>query len=200
MNRYEFPSDILSEDLLCQALQPERVDAIRKACREPGAEHHGICIHHHVIDTSCPAITVPSADALISQGVLLYVPDLEQQYQFMSEWIKPGGFMSHQNDYSIYPSFPDAPYWNSHWGCAEWMWNLAKRKQLFVINREPHSRHLKLMEQHGFQLVCEKRIKRVGMPRRKLAAQWRGMSDDDLTTRAAYILAVKNARDGDDRD
>ncbi len=191
LTSYQFPHDVLSETHLCRSLHPRRLHSIRAACRQPGTKQHGISISHHVLELVSPPFAAHLADAIISQGVLLYVPDLDQQYRFMSECLRPGGFMSHQNDYSIFPSFPRAPHWNSHWGCSDVLWNLAKRKQLFVINREPHSSHLQLMKKYGFDVICDQQIRRRGIERNKLARRYRELSDDDLLTRSAFVIAVK---------
>ncbi|MCC6124176.1 MAG: hypothetical protein IT426_04395 [Pirellulales bacterium] len=191
---YKFPSEILSDRLLAKTLEPNRLDAIRAACRDPGNEHRGISLRHHVISDPTDELPNDFADLVLTQGVLLYVPDIENEYRCMSAWLKPGGFMSHQNDYRVFPSFPDTKHWNSHWGCSDLMWSIITRKQLFTINRQPHSAHLELMRKYGLKVVFESKTRREGIAREKLAKRFRDLSEEDLHTSSAFILAVKRPR------
>jgi hypothetical protein len=188
---YEFPAEILTDQRLDAALSTARLDAIRAACRDPGSVHDGISIQHHVLQSLKNELRTGFADMVLTQGVLLYVPDLEEEYQLMSSWLKPGGFMTHQNDYRVEPSFPDTKYWNSHWGCSELMWSIVTWKQLFAINRRPHSAHIELMRRNGLKIAYELKYPREGIPRSELAKNFRKISDDDLRTSAAFVVAVK---------
>lgn len=61
-----------------------------------------------------------------------------------------------------------------------------------MINREPYSFHIDLINKIGFNIVYEKKIKDISEIKRKhLASRFRGISEDDLTTSAAFIQAVK---------
>jgi hypothetical protein len=73
------------------------------------------------------------------------------------------------------------------------MWRLIKGRRVYLINREPHSTHLTLLEKRGFDVICNLRIidKSSSIKRADLAPRYRGMSDDDLITSGAYIQAVK---------
>jgi hypothetical protein len=191
LTSYKFPSDILTEDRLAEALEPARLEAVHAACREPGSMHRGIAIQHKVMPFPSDILPNGYADMVLSQGVLLYVPDLESEYRCMAAWLKPGGYMSHQNDYRAEPSFPNTKYWNSHWGCSDLMWSIVTWRQLFTINRTPHSAHVELMKKYGIHVVFESKTRREGIARQKLARRFRNMPDEDLLTSSAFIVAVK---------
>lgn len=191
---YKFPSHILGDRILEAALAPRRLDNLRAACRDPSAHDRGIVIRHHVTrDAGVSCLSAECADMIVSQSVLIYMPDLDGQYRSMSRILKPGGYMTHQNDYSIELSFSDTEYWNSHWGCSDPMWSLLKWRQLFVINRQPHSVHIDMMKKNGFEILHEVKSEHRGIPREKLASRFCRLSDADLSTRAAFIIAKKSS-------
>jgi SAM-dependent methyltransferase len=193
---YKFPTEIFSEPHLRASLAPERLEAIRAACRAPGSECQGVLLRHHTVRSGTPALPDGYADMILSQAVLLYVPDLESVYASMVRLLRPGGFMTHQNDYRISPSFPDTPYWNSHWACSYPLWNILKWRQLFVINRHPHSSHLALMKKYDLDVVYQQAFRRSdGIPRGRLSREFCEISDADLETSAAFLVAVKRSQD-----
>ena len=101
LESYKFPRDILGDPLLDAALAPRRLDANCAACRDPGANHSGIVLRHQVTGSGCSPLPAECADMILSQSVLTYVPNLDGQYRSMARLLKPGGFMTHQNDYSV---------------------------------------------------------------------------------------------------
>lgn len=189
---YEFPHGILTEERLRRCLDEPRLCAIRNALREPGVRRDGIRIQHCLIAERGIELDEGSFDMIFSQGVLLYCPELESMYRSMAKWLKPGAFVSHQIDFSCSPSFPETNYWNSHWGCSDLLWSMLQYKQSFVINRHPHSKHLEFMQKYGLEVVYDRQIRdQSGIPRAKLAPRFRSLEVDDLTTRAAFIIARK---------
>ena len=72
------------------------------------------------------------------------------------------------------------------------MWKLIKGKRPYLLNREPHSTHITILQEKGFRIVCDKRIRsRSGLTRDDLAEEFKSISDDDLFTCGAFIQAVK---------
>jgi SAM-dependent methyltransferase len=192
LSSYEFPTDVLNDQRLGQALDRRRLDAMRAACRNPGKELDGVLLRHVTTQSGRHALPDDYADMILSQSVLTYVPDLEDLYRAMYRWLKPGGCMTHQCHYSVDLTFSDPPYWNSHWGCSDRMWSLLKWKQTVVVNRHPHSAHLEFLQNTGFRILREVRYSvKAGLPRRRLAARFRGIPDDDLSTGGAFLVALK---------
>jgi len=112
-------------------------------------------------------------------------------YRAMYQWLKPGGYMSHQIDFKCHDS---AREWNGHWTYSNLMWKLVRGKDVWLINRLPYSEHVELIEKAGFRIVGEQLVRRASnVRRRQLASKFRRIPDSDLTTTDAFVQAVKMA-------
>jgi SAM-dependent methyltransferase len=183
-----FPGDILTEETLARALRPERIDAIRRAVtlpmeRDPvTVEYKAPWFDPHVIETD-------SVDLIVSQSVLEHVDDLAGTYRALYQWLKPGGWMSHQIDFK---SHQLSKRWNGYRTCSEGMWTLTVGRRPFLINRQPASVHLRLLQEAGFTLVTQQKYLRDdGVRRTELAPLWSGLSDEDLNCSGLYVIARK---------
>jgi hypothetical protein len=97
--------------------------------------------------------------------------------------------MSHQIDLK---SHGLTRSWNGFRACSESLWKLAFGRRPYMINRHPASEHLRLMREAGFELRLQDRLQRQdGIGRDALAPQWLGISDEDLSTSALYVIATK---------
>ena len=130
-----------------------------------------------------------SVNMIFSQAVLEHVDELNPTYERMYSWLKPNGFMSHSIDFKSHGS---ANEWNRHWTYPDFTWKLIKGKRPYLINRLPHSQHIKLMNETGFKVVCDIRSQ---LPSRissnSLAPRFRNMQQDDLITSSAFIQSSK---------
>ena len=132
-------------------------------------------------------------DMIYSQAVLEHVDDLTGAYRAMRRWLKPAGYMSHQIDFK---SHGTADEWNGHWAYSDLMWAVIRGRRPYLLNREPHSSHIAILEREGFTIRCDKTVKTCSnLARDALAQRFRSISDDDLTTSGAFIQAVRH--DGD---
>lgn len=131
-----------------------------------------------------------SVDMIYSQAVLEHVDDLRGAYQAMCLWLKPKGFISHQIDFKCHGL---ADSWNGHWTFSDFTWRLMRGKRAYLLNREPHSTHIKLVREAGFEIVCDEKIE---MPSKilleELAARFKNMSAEDMVISGAFIQALKN--------
>ena len=136
-----------------------------------------------------PAVIRPgSVDFICSQAALEHVDDLDGAYSAMRRWIAPTGLMSHQIDYKCHRK---ADTWNGHWTYSDFAWKVVVGRRSYLLNRAPHSRHLEMLARHGFEVLDERPTKAESrLARAALAPRFRGLSDDDLTTSGAYILAT----------
>ncbi|HWS68394.1 MAG TPA: hypothetical protein VN325_36960 [Steroidobacteraceae bacterium] len=125
-------------------------------------------------------------DMIFSQAVLEHVDDLESAYAAMRVWLASGGWLSHQIDFRSHGTTTE---WNGHWTCGDLTWRLLRGRRKFLINREPHSTHLRLLREAGFTVVSDETVNAPGVDRRKLAPRFTSISDQDLTTSGAYIQA-----------
>ena len=183
-----FPSHILTEAALDEALNPERIAAIRRAVTSPSprdsitAEYKAPWFDPRVIEEN-------SVDLVVSQSVLEHVVDLPATYKALYQWVKPGGWMSHQIDFK---SHGMTTRWNGYRTCSERLWEVTLGKRPFMINRQPASVHLRLIQEAGFKVVThQKYMRKDGIRREELAPRWTDISDEDLNCSGMYVIATK---------
>jgi SAM-dependent methyltransferase len=189
LDSYEFPSHILSADRLEESLRPDRLAALRAHLGGEGRGRDDIVLEYvpgwHDPDTG-PEGTL---DLVFSQAVLEHVDDLESAYRAMRRWLRPGGVLSHTIDFR---SHGTAQGWNGHWALGDLSWKLVRGRRPFLLNREPLSTHLALMERLGLEVVVDVRTTlRPEIHRDGLAPRFRGLSDEDFKTSSAFVQAVK---------
>ena len=184
-----FPSHILTDKYLSNSLSDERIDSIRDAIKKSASDDKKLTIDHIAPWTDSTAIENDSIDLIISQSVMEHVNDLETAYDAMKVWIRPGGVMSHQIDLS---SHNLTKLWNGHRQYPDFIWKIIVGRKSYLINREPCSRHLSLIEENGFKvLCCMKRYDDSGMGKSRLSSKWQDISDDDLDCRGLFVQAIK---------
>ena len=194
---YDFPRHILTDERLAASLAPERVEAIRNAALRPGSAGPSRGNEHvrYVCPWYAPDVVADgTADMVLGQGVLQDMDDrhaddtLTMAFRAMARWLRPGGVMSHQVELAC----PGGDFWNEHWTYPDLAWRVVRGGRPYYKNRAPMSRYLRLHEAHGFDIRQVIPVKEVsGLRRDRLAERFRGLSDEDLNTRAVYILAVK---------
>jgi hypothetical protein len=187
LNDYSFPRAILTADRLRQALAPERLARIRASVKDCASSES--LIQYRAPWYNEQVIEHNSIDMIFSQAVLEHVDQLLETYRTMRLWLAPEGLMSHMIDLK---SHGWAEEWNGHWIYSDFMWKLMRGKDVWLINREPASRHIKMLSDEGFRIVCQDRTTLPSkVTRRQLATRFRDMPEDDLTTSGLFIHAVK---------
>lgn len=183
-----FPGGILGEAALDEALQPERIEAIRRAVVSSSpqnpitAEYKAPWFDPRVIEPS-------SVDLITSHSVLEHVVDLAATYQALYQWLKPGGWMSHQIDFKCHGL---SKRWNGYRTCSESMWKVTLGRRPFMINRAPASVHLRMMRDAGFRVVtAQEHVRDDGIRRDELAPRWADISEADLNCSGLYVIATK---------
>jgi hypothetical protein len=186
---YAFPGQILTETVLTAALDESRLARIRESVRRPNVPGSMIAYRTRYFDES--AIERDSIDLLYSQAVLEHVDDLPGAYRAMRLWLKPGGVLSHEIDFRCHNTAHD---WNGHWKYSDRIWTVIRGKRSYLLNRQPYSRHLQLMAENGFDLAEARKDKLESrLTKDDLAPRFRQITDDDLTTCSAHLLAVKRS-------
>lgn len=184
---YAFPSHILAEDVMRATLDGARLRKIEESVRTCTSTRSWV--QYRAPWFGSEVIEPATADMIFSQAVLEHVDDLPGVYRAMRLWLKSDGLISHAIDFK---SHGFAREWNGQWTHSELKWKLIRGKDSWLINREPHSTHLRLLEQEGFRLICHVAGRRPSTVRaRDLAARFRNMSEDDLTTADVFLQAVK---------
>jgi hypothetical protein len=184
---YRFPGHILTPGRMRVALDTARLARIRESIQRTDAKDS--MIQYRAPWSTSAAVERETLDLVYSQATLEHVDGLPDVYRAMYDWLKPGGYMSHQIDFKCHNS---AREWNGHWTYSDLMWKLVRGKDVWLINRLPYSAHVEMMEKAGFRIVSEQLVRRASNVRRsQLASQFREIPDRDLTTTDAFVQAVK---------
>jgi SAM-dependent methyltransferase len=139
--------------------------------------------------TSPKDIAVASLDLIFSQAVLEHVDALEETYQAMFAWLKPGGYASHRIDFSAHWL---SPFWNGHWAYSDWQWRLVRGNRKFLLNREPLSTHLACAKKVGFTvLLLRQDHGSGGLGMEALSQRFQALSAEDVQTRGAMLILRK---------
>lgn len=187
LSSHKFPSNILTADRLNDALNNHRLEFIRQSVADVNISSS--MIQYKVPWYNSNIVEKESVDMIFSQAVLEHVDELNLTYERMYSWLKPNGFMSHSIDFKSHGS---ANKWNGHWTYSDFTWKLIKGKRPYLINRLPHSQHIKLMNQTGFKVVCDIRSQLPSkINSNRLAPRFKNMQQDDLTTSSAFIQSSK---------
>jgi hypothetical protein len=95
--------------------------------------------------------------------------------------------MSHQIDFRCHGK---ADTWNGHWAYSDTAWKIIVGRRPYLLNRVPHSEHIRLLREAGFAIVSEKITRAPSVLRsRQLAPRFRQLSETDLTVSGAFVLA-----------
>lgn len=187
LDSYGFPSDVLTDERLDSALDADRIGRLRDSVVDMHGEDSVIQYRVPWFDSS--VLEKNAVDMIFSQAVLEHVDDLTKTYKAMYSWLSPSGFMCHQVDFR---SHGFAGEWNGHWTYSDLVWKMYRGKRAFLLNREPHSTHVKLLQETGFKVFLDKQVTSTSnIDRSRLSHRFRDMSDEDLTTSSAFIVAGK---------
>ena len=145
---YAFPHQVLGDEPLAAALADDRVARIRDSVRNQNTAGSMIDYRTRWFDET--AVERDSVDLLFSQAVLEHVDELPGSYRAMRLWIKPDGMISHQIDFRCHNT---ARVWNGHWRYSDAVWTMIRGRRSYLLNREPYSTHLRLLEENGFTFV-----------------------------------------------
>jgi SAM-dependent methyltransferase len=184
---YEFPGWLASPGQLEAALAPARLAAIRRGIEDADAADS--MIRYKAPWTAGEVIDEGGVDYIFSQAVLEHIDDLEGVYAAMRRWLKPGGLMTHQIDFKCHDK---AGTWNGHWAYPEFVWKIIVGRRPYLLNRQPHSAHVALLGRHGFDILEDAAEHLPSRLRREqLNPRLRGLTDADLTTSGAFIVAAR---------
>jgi SAM-dependent methyltransferase len=138
---------------------------------------------------SVNAIPSGSLDLVFSQAVLEHIDALQESYEAMYRWLKPGGFASHVIDFGAHRV---APTWNGHWAYSDWQWRLVRGGREFLLNRAPLCSHITYAKKVGFQIAAVKRYYDTsGFSLGQLSPRFRFTNAEDMKTRSALVILRK---------
>jgi SAM-dependent methyltransferase len=186
---YSFPDHILTPAILEASLAPARVAAIRAAVTGETADASGIRVVYETPDALKRGIPPGSIDMVFSQAAMQYVTDLDSYYQTMYKWLRPGGMITHQMQFTSEGITRD---WNGFMAVSDFTWETLTHERLYVMSRQPCSWHITAMEKAGFKVAkCLRELGSSALTRRDLAPRYRQVPDEDLETRGVDLVGVK---------
>ena len=188
LNSYGFPITVLDDAWLDRCLATTRVESIRRAVAGDMGSDEMIELRYFAPWDDSAAILPESVDWIFSQAVLEHVDNVVAAYANLMKWLRPGGLMSHAIDYTCHGLTSD---WNGHWTVGDGVWRIARGKRSYLINRLPHSAHIQMIRACGFSIVKEIRVGGKALDRTTCAPRFQYLSDDDLSTASAFIIALK---------
>lgn len=176
-----FPHELFPDEQLAQSLSDEWLARIR----------HSVEQRNDLIRSLNDLNSLPEAsvDYVFSHSVLEHVAALEPMYRALWRGLRPGGVMTHSIDFSSHGTSHE---WNGHWTIPDVVWQLMQGQRSYFLNREPASTHRKLLEQLGFEITgFHVTPLASALHRTDLAARFRHLSESDLTTVSAFVVARK---------
>lgn len=183
---YQFPSHILGETRLKQALAPDRLARLRG---DLTGDLTAGAIRYLAPMGQMDEIPAGSVDLVFSQAVMEHVDQLAEIYAECFRCLKAGGHMSHQIDFRCHET---APEWNGHWKYSNIAWRLMRGRRPWFVNRHPCSTHIGLIRQSGFAVCAQMaQIRENGIQRSQLAGAFDKLSESDLHTAGVFVLANK---------
>lgn len=90
-------------------------------------------------------------DFILAQSVFQYL-NTKQALTTINSWLKIGGLVSTQIDYSSHGLTKD---FNGHWAIPNSIWSIIKGNRPFFINRLTHSETKSIIESCGFKVIYE---------------------------------------------
>lgn len=196
LKSYGFPSKIITEEKIIGNLEEKKIEHIKDNLLHPENLNKELpSIYYFCPWYESSIIAKESVDMIYSQAVLEHVNDLNNTYEAMYLWLKEGGVMSHQIDFKSHGT-PEE--WNGHWTYSDFEWKLISGKKSYLINREPLSTHIDLLNKIGFKIISVIPVKTypsenyAGSIRwNQLAKRFQKMTEEDFTTCSAQILSIK---------
>jgi hypothetical protein len=179
---WAFPESLVPN--LERSLEPERLNRIRADI----VAKTGAFIRVATPWTRADVIPRGSLDWIFSQSVLEHVDDAAKVYDCARLWLRSGGLMSHETDYT---SHDLTHHWNGHWTIGDAAWRALRGKRPYLINRLPHSAHVAMLNARGFEILTE--LPQVqaddAVPQSQFAPAFRSMSAADATTSLVFFVA-----------
>lgn len=188
LDDYSFPFYILTDEVLAQSLNPERIARIIHELKSPDNSRN-VIINFKIPWFDKSIINEKSLDLILSQAVMGQVDDLENTYFSMSSWLKESGIISHTVDLK---SHGFTRSWNGHWTLNDTGWKIARGGRVFAINRQPISTHRDFLRKSGFSILYEKTYTNPNkFKKADLDHKFRNLTDEDLITSGVFYIAQK---------
>jgi hypothetical protein len=182
LESYEFPNHLIDRDNFSSRAKNIRVELHRGL-------GSGQFVDYKAPWTSANEVATASLDLIFSQAVLEHVDGLEETYNAMSLWLKPGGYASHVIDFTAHGL---SPFWNGHWAYSDWEWKSVRGRREYLLNRQPLSGHLACARRAGLEILqVHKDYGERGLDQSALSKQFQMLDREDLRTRGVVLILRK---------
>ena len=193
LDSYEFPHDILTDELLAESLAPARLDAVRSAVRDvatgTGSDRDGVMLSYQPDWMAANDAPARQLDFVFSQAVLEHVDQVPETHSALYGWLRDGGIASHDIDLASHSFARD---WNGHWVYSDFEWRLIRGRRPYAINRASCSDHISYLRSAGFEILESQPDKAHSSLRpNDLAPRFASLSGDDLETASLFVQARK---------
>jgi len=189
LDNYQFPHDILDNNLINASLRDDRLHKLRNELISIGGNNNNKSIFYTVPWDDKHLINTNSIDLIISQAVLEYVDNLEGVYSSLRKWLRPGGVSSFVINHSAHHI--DSK-WNAHYCYSNILWKTLRGAHPYWLNRSTHSQHYSIILRTGFNVTYfEKVFKKSVIDRKKLSKDFINISNEDLTTSGSFFILKK---------
>ncbi|MEA3450224.1 MAG: methyltransferase domain-containing protein [Patescibacteria group bacterium] len=188
LHSYNFPGEIITDEILARTLCAERLEAIRGLIKNNG-ENKGLEFSYQAPWHDKKNIKKNSVDMIAAQAVMEHVDDVPAAYEALFQWLKNGGVFSQDIDFKSHNTTWN---WNGYYSVSDQLWRIIRGKREWGINRIAPGEHIKSIEKVGFEIIS-KEVKRLegGIGRDKLTERFKNISDEDLAIGQMYLLARK---------
>lgn len=185
-----FPSYILTENQLRDALNDDRLANIRNSLNESAGDDESpisFLVPWHYQGNIRPG----SIDLIYSQAVMEHVDDLGSVYENSKTWLRRGGIISHQIDFK---SHGTSVGWDGYRAYSDLSWRIVRGTRPYAINRVPSSEHFKAIHEYGFRVINEVRAYLdPTLAPRQYAKRFKNLDSEDKRTAGLFIQAVKES-------
>lgn len=189
---YGFPSQIINDSILIEALNESRLQAIRSEISQLSSENfNGKYIKYRAPWENNEFLEIDSIDLILSQAVMEHVLKLEDTYKSIYNWLVKGGKMSHQIDFT---SHGTSTSWNGHWLYSGWEWQFVNDVEGPAINRATFKNHLDIIKKVGFTIekqILSKNLDGLKYVYLKNKLPNSEISQDEFSTQGMFIIAKK---------
>ena len=182
LESYEFPTKLIDCDQIAS-----RAQRIRRELQT--GVNSGPLIRYQAPWRSADDVAPNSLDFIFSQAVLEYVR-VEEAYNAMFRWLKPGAHATHTIDFSAHDF---SPFWNGHWAYSDREWRIVWGRREYLLNREPFSGHIACARKAGFEILSVKPAYiSGGLDLNALASPYQKLDPEDLRIRGAFMILRKS--------
>jgi hypothetical protein len=185
LENYKFPFEILSNKILNNSLNPDRVLKIRNAIISENKS-----IFNYLVPWTFDNLKKNHYDYLLAQASFEYVQNMDLLLKNFKNYLSLNSYLSTIIDYS---SHHLSDIWNEHWTCSDLLWYFFKGKQPHFLNRLTHDNYISYFNKYNYEILINLRKKKKSQYSRfNLSHRFRNISEEDLNTSGGFFVTKVN--------